>query len=268
MIYFKVEKDDKGTKNVTLEQASEKEIIKMLEGKELDGGLHISEIYNPSVEVQKAGLKQLSDIRFIARPDRQLFINVIKKYPFVIQYYETLEERFYSIAGRTNGLALEFMSNPSEKLQITCIRQNPYALQFSDCTEEMIDEAINLKPDALRLLCSSNEEILSQPYITKVINRTIDKKPSVITLLHKSGIVPDITDEYQDVKWSRNSFWKRALTLDPMILSYLSEEHQTEEICRDCVNRDYRAFSCIRNKELSEKLLRELFEIPENISLN
>lgn len=271
ILYITREKNEEGKREVTLLKNSEEEVLKKLENKEV----HISDIVNPSSFIQKAALvTQPSDIRFISNPDKSVLLDVINRYPYAIQYFEELEERVINKALRKNGMALEFVKNPTDKMEFLAVKQNPFALEFvKNPTPELIDIAIEMNQDAMRF--AYNKEYKHIDYLTpSKLKQSIGRKPSSIILLHKAGIVEDYYGS-EIVKPGRptheeeygRSLWLFALSLDPLLLGYLSEDHQDEELCRKCAIYDERAICLIKNLELKEKLLREAFGITENITL-
>lgn len=210
-------------KKIEMIEATEEDVIKKLK----DSSLHPAHVIDQPIIVQEAILvKEGGNIRFVRNPETSLALKLLKQYPYAIQWMRDPIERYRMHAVRSNGMVLEFIRDKTEKVRRAALKNNALAAEFLDnITDEEADIMLDIAPESMRFINTTYGDINDPKYLS-CIEKAVKAKPSFVVMLYNIGLINSPEVMKQDERSRGRNLWEMALSRDPYLMYFLTEEEQ------------------------------------------
>lgn len=172
------------------------------------------------------------------------FNNYIVDHPlqYINIYNQTDMKTLYKIAFQKNGCAIMYanLHYLDEDLILTAINQNAKALQYIPYymqTYNICFKAVSQNGWCLEFVNAELQDVVICEYAIKDCPHTVQ----FVSTIHNKRHTLDY-------------LYYLAITLDPNMLCYVSEEFQTFDLCLNSINKDYDTINLIKNNFLKTQI--------------
>ena len=212
-------------KKIEMLEASEEEVIKKLK----DSSLHPAHVIDQPIAIQEVITSaEGGNIRFIRNPETSLVLKLLKQYPYAIQWMRDPIERYRMHAVRSNGMVIEFIREKTEKVRRAALKNNALAAEFLDnITDEEANIMLDIAPESMRFINTTYGDINDPKYLS-CIEKAVKAKPSFVVMLYNIGLIDSPEVMKQDERSRERNLWEMALSRDPYLMYFLTEEEQNE----------------------------------------